>query len=246
MRLNLRRERRIHSVTSAVQAATWIAFNPHLEETPMRRITLIALLLASPLVIADSDISKVNGSVRAEAGAKYDELSTVNGSITVGRGAHARTVETVNGGINVDDQAEIGSLETVNGGIDIGEAVIVSGSVSTVNGSIDIERGSRIEGQVETVNGRIQQMASEIGRGIETVNGDITVGADSIVRGGILVEEPSGSGWFNWGNKPKRTFALRVFIRAFGTSTSSWPRSGAWLRSARPTTRQKVRIFQDF
>jgi hypothetical protein len=207
-----------------VQAATWIAFNPHLEETPMRRITLIALLLASPLVIADSDIIKVNGSVRAEAGAKYDELSTVNGSITVGRGAHARTVETVNGGINVDDQAEIGSLETVNGGIDIGEAVVVSQGVSTVNGAIDIERGSRVEGKVETVNGRIQLMASEIGRGIETVNGDITVGADSIVRGGILVEEPSGSGWFNWGNKPKRTPKIVIGRNALVEGTLEFKR----------------------
>lgn len=170
----------------------------------MRSIALIAVLIASPVVVAKGvDIDKVNGSIQTDAGAQYGELETVNGSISVDEGASAESVSTVNGGIDVDDKATIGTLETVNGGIDIGEAVEVAYDVSTVNGGIGIERGSRVHGKVETVNGRIELAAAEVGKGIATVNGDITVGADSIVRGGILVEKPQG-GWFNFSNNPPK------------------------------------------
>jgi DUF4097 and DUF4098 domain-containing protein YvlB len=167
----------------------------------MRTLALIAVLVASPLVLAKGqDIDKVNGAIRTDAGVEYGDLDTVNGSISIEKGTHAESASTVNGGIEVDDQAVVGSLETVNGGIDIGEAVEISIGVETVNGGIDIDRGTRIQGKVETVNGRIELEGAEIGNGIATVNGDITVGADSIVRGGILVEKPSG-GWFNWGKQ---------------------------------------------
>ena len=170
----------------------------------MRRIAFIAVLIASPVVFAKGvDIDKVNGSIRTDAGTHYGELETVNGSIMVDEGVSAESVSTVNGGIDVDDKATVGTLETVNGGIDIGEAVEVSFDVSTVNGGIGIERGSRVHGKVETVNGRIELAAAEVGKGIATVNGDITVGADSIVRGGILVEKPN-NGWFNWGSSPPK------------------------------------------
>lgn len=169
----------------------------------MRRIAFIAILIASPLVFAKQDIDKVNGAVRTEAGAEYGSLETVNGSITVRAGVRADSASTVNGSIEIAADAILGEVETVNGGIDIGTGVLVERDVETVNGAIAIERGSRIEGKVETVNGRIELEGAEIGNGITTVNGDITVGTDSIVRGGILVEEPKGSSWFNFGKKQR-------------------------------------------
>lgn len=169
----------------------------------MRSITLIAVLLVSPLVIAKGqDIDKVNGAIRTEAGIEYGDLETVNGSISIEKGTRADHASTVNGSIRVDDEAIVGSLETVNGGVDIGAAVEVAQDVSTVNGSIGVERGSHVLGKLETVNGRIETEGAEIGKGVATVNGDITIGADSIVHGGILVEKPS-MGWFNF-SEPKK------------------------------------------
>lgn len=169
----------------------------------MRSLVLIAVLAASPLAFAGgNDISKVNGSVRAEAGSEYGSLDTVNGAISVGRGARADRAETVNGSIDVDEEAIVGALETVNGGIDVGANAIIDNDVETVNGGIDIERGARIGGSLETVNGKIELEGAEVGKGIATVNGDVFVGTDSIVRGGILIEKPSG-GWFNWGGKQR-------------------------------------------
>lgn len=169
----------------------------------MRRIAFIAVLAVSPIVFAKQDIDKVNGAVRTEAGVEYGDLETVNGSISVEAGVRADSASTVNGSIDIDDQAIVGTVETVNGGVDIGESVVIENGVETVNGGVGIERGSRVEGKVETVNGRIELEGAEIGNGITTVNGDITVGTDSVVRGGILVEEPQGSNWFNWGGKTR-------------------------------------------
>ena len=170
----------------------------------MRTLTLVAVLLASPVLSAKGvDIDKVNGSIRTDAGTQYGELETVNGSISIDAGVSADSASTVNGGIDVDDKATVGSLETVNGGIDVGEAVEISHDVATVNGGIGLDRGTRVHGKVETVNGRIELDAAEVGQGLGTVNGDITVGADSIVRGGIKVEKPN-NGWFSWGNSPRK------------------------------------------
>lgn len=170
----------------------------------MRSIALIAILLASPALFAKGqDIDKVNGTIRTQAGVEYGDLDTVNGSISIEQGTRADSASTVNGGIDVDDNATVGTLETVNGGIDIGAAVEIANDVSTVNGGIDIERGTRVHGKVETVNGRIELEGSEVDRGLATVNGDILVGADSIVRGGILIEKPSG-GWFNWNSNKRK------------------------------------------
>lgn len=169
----------------------------------MRNLALIAILLVSPLVLAKGqDIDKVNGAIRTEAGTEYGDLDTVNGAISIERGTRAESASTVNGGIQVDDGAQVGTLETVNGSISIGAMVEVAHDVSTVNGGVSIERGSRVLGKVETVNGGVKLSGGEIGKGIATVNGDITVDADSIVRGGILVEKPS-MGWFNFGNQKK-------------------------------------------
>lgn len=185
----------------------------------MRSLVLISVLLASPAVFAaGEDISKVNKSIKAEAGVEYGDLSTVNGAVSVDDGATAENVETVNGSVRLGDRTSVESAETVNGSITLGRDVAVDKTVSTVNGAITVERGGRIGGDVETVNGRIEIEATEIGGGIETVNGDVTVGADSVVRGGILIEKPTGS-WFGGGNSRPPKVIIGPNARVDGTLT---------------------------
>ena len=177
----------------------------------MRNALFLALLLASPFAAAKGvDIDKVNGSVRTDANAEYGSLETVNGSVFVASGARAESASTVNGRIEAGKLAILGSVETVNGGIDLGDTVTVEGDASTVNGTIDIARGSRIGGNLETVNGEIDMIGTEVDGRIETVNGDITVGADSVVRGGILVEKPQGN-WL-WNNNNGKQKVPRIVI----------------------------------
>lgn len=163
---------------------------------------LLALTLAAAApALASDDISKVNGSISAEAGRQYRDLETVNGSITVAAGVQARNVETVNGGVRIGDNAQVRNVETVNGSIRLGRGVTGSGDLETVNGSVFVDQGSRIAGGVETVNGSIGLVGTQLGKGIETVNGDITVGVGSQVQGGIRVKK-SG---FSLSLKPPRT-----------------------------------------
>ena len=169
------------------------------------RLTLIALLLCSPLAFAQpKSIDKVNGSIRTESGVEYADLETVNGGITVDSGVLARDVSTVNGGIDIRDDAVVESVETVNGGIRIERKVTVRGDVETVNGGIRIDTGSQVGGGLETVNGGMRLVGATVERDLVTVNGSIEVGEGSLVNGGITVNKPSGFGW-NWGkSKPPR------------------------------------------
>lgn len=170
----------------------------------MRSLVLISVLLASSTAFAaGEDISKVNKSIRAESGTEYGDLSTVNGSVTVDDGVVAESVETVNGSVRLSDRASVESAETVNGSVTLDRDVVVTDDVSSVNGAITVDRGGRIGGAIETVNGRIEIEATDVGKGLSTVNGDVTVGADSHVRGGILIEEPKGN-WFSGKSRPPR------------------------------------------
>jgi len=164
----------------------------------MIRPTLLVLLLTPALAIAGNSISKVNGSVSADAGEQYDKLSTVNGSVQIERGATVRTADTVNGGISIGDEAVVGEAETVNGKIGLGIGSRVERDATTVNGGIRLEQGSEVSGRVETVNGTIRMEQATVGGGIETVSGSIIIGADSIVRGGITVNKPRGSWFRDW------------------------------------------------
>ena len=156
-----------------------------------RTALFLALALSAGTVLAQ-DVSKVNGSITAEAGQTYGDLETVNGSIRIHEGATADDASTVNGSISVGEKAVTGGLETVNGGIKVDANVTVNGSIETVNGSIFVDRGSNVKEDVETVNGAIGLVATQLGGGIETVRGDITVGVDSRVRGGIKVTKSTG------------------------------------------------------
>jgi hypothetical protein len=167
--------------------------------TRTRTALLLTLALATTPALAQQDVSKVNGSVSADAGQAYGDLETVNGSVSIAAGATVEDASTVNGSITVGDKAQAASLETVNGAIRIGKDVQVRKDVETVNGSIFTDRGTTIGGNVDTVNGAIGLVGTQLAGGIETVNGDITVGIGSHVTGGIKVEKPRG-----WSIKPRR------------------------------------------
>lgn len=167
--------------------------------SPIRTVLFIALALGATPVFASEDISKVNGSIEAEAGRAYGDLETVNGSVRIGDGATTADAGTVNGGIRVGDKASTGSLETVNGGIRLGSNVTVNGGIETVNGEVFVDRGGKVKGGVETVNGAIGLVATQLGGGIETVNGNITVGVDSVVKGGIRLQK--NNSWLKMKNK---------------------------------------------
>lgn len=167
--------------------------------TRTRTALLLTLALATTPALAQQDVSKVNGSVSADAGQAYGDLETVNGSVSIAAGATVQDASTVNGSITVGDKAQAASLETVNGAIRIGKDVQVRKDVETVNGSIFTDRGTTIGGNVDTVNGAIGLVGTQLAGGIETVNGDITVGIGSHVKGGIKVEKPRG-----WSMKPRR------------------------------------------
>lgn len=179
----------------------------------------LALLACLPLAaLADGNVSKVNGSVRVEAGqsaghvstvngsvtieegATAEDVNTVNGSITIERNATVQGVESVNGGISLSSETKATSMETVNGKLRLAEGAVVSGNVSAVNGSAELAKGSDIRGGLSNVNGTMTITAAHVGGGLKTVNGDITVGADSRVEGGILVEKPNHNG-FNFGKR---------------------------------------------
>jgi len=165
-------------------------------------LALSLLLAAAPAVAAD-DVSKVNGSITAEAGTTYGSLDTVNGSIKVADGVTTQAVETVNGGIRIGDGARTRAVSTVNGGIRIGRDVQVDGSIKAVNGSIFTDRGTVVRGSVETVNGGIGLVRTQLDGGVETVNGDITVGVGSQLGGGITVRKPGFSISFTPTRKPR-------------------------------------------
>jgi hypothetical protein len=187
----------------------------------MKRLCL-ALLACLPLAaVAGDGISKVNGSVRVEAGQTAGDASTVNGSVTIEEGATAADVDTVNGSITIERNATVQKIDSVNGGISLGadakaaavetvngtlklaEGAQVSGDVSAVNGSAQLAKGADIKGKLSNVNGKMTINAAHVGGGLKTVNGDILVGADSRIEGGILVEKPNQN-WFNRKGRPPR------------------------------------------
>jgi len=197
----------------------------------MKRFPAIAMLLASPWVLAQSDISKVNGSVRTEANTSYGELSSVNGSVHVASGVSAKEVETVNGSVQIGAKAKIQSASTVNGSILIGEDVLVAKDVETVSGRVEVASGSQIGGAIETTNGPITLNKAQVGGSIESVNGaitlresvvtgnlevtngDITVGSGSHVQGDLIVNE---TGWFSFGNSTPPTVRIEAGAKVDG------------------------------
>jgi DUF4097 and DUF4098 domain-containing protein YvlB len=196
--------------------------------------TLLALTLASPLLLADDgDISKVNGSIRVESGREVGSVETVNGSIHLDESVRAGNVETVSGSITVGRDSIVGSLESVNGSITLDsgvksqaievvngdvklqERVQVDGNVTSVNGAIKLAQNAAVEGKLENVNGAIKLDGARVGSGIKTVNGDIIVGEGSRVDGDIVVEKPRGMSFFRDKHIPK--IVIRPGAQVTGT-----------------------------
>ena len=129
-------------------------------------------------------LSRVNGSIRAEAGQAYESLSTVNGNVRVSSGATADVAKTVNGDVTLENDARIGRVSTVNGSLRIGEGASVGREASTVNGSVKLDRRSRVDGDISTVSGEIELRGAEVTGTLSSVNGDIDLTEGAHVRGG--------------------------------------------------------------
>lgn len=192
-----------------------------MNKSPLTRIALaVALSASTGLAFANPpSLSKVNGSLTAEAGRTYADIDTVNGSITLLSKASARDVETVNGSITMDAGAKAENVSTVNGKILLRDGVsarsveTVNGAiigvsnirlqhgVEAVNGSIEIGARSIINRDVETVNGSIKLLSTKVDGHVETVNGNILIGEKTTVGRYLAVRKPTGWG-INWG-KPR-------------------------------------------
>ena len=91
---------------------------------------LFGVLLATGPVAAQEDISKVNGSISADAGQRYGKLDTVNGGIRVGEGVetgrHAATIAGGSTGVFhgmkslflQDDEGQITPVYSISAGLD--------------------------------------------------------------------------------------------------------------------------------
>jgi DUF4097 and DUF4098 domain-containing protein YvlB len=162
-------------------------------------LALACLTLAAAASVSAADtrsISKVNSSVTAEAGQSYDSLETVNGDVRIGRGASANSAETVNGSITIEDDAKIGTASTVNGSLKLGEGVAIAKDASTVNGGVKLQKRARVGGNLSTVNGDIDLVGAEVTGSLTTVAGDIDLTEGARVNGGIHIEKPRGTNWF--------------------------------------------------
>ncbi len=184
----------------------------------------------------DSDVTgshAINGSIHVSAGTPGGEVSTINGSIRADDNARLSGGHTVNGNISLGDHATAASLTTVNGGILLGQGAKVSATVSTVNGTLALRQDSEVGGHLANVNGTIILAGATVNGGISTVNGNIDIGANSHVRGGIVVHKPS-TGFFHWwsdSDKPRvvvgpgavvegaMTFERAVRLYVSGTAT---------------------------
>lgn len=166
-------------------------------------LSLALLAVSMPALAADDDHSKVNGTIRIEAGEHTGDLDTVNGGIEIGPGAQVEDAETVNGSIEVAENASTRGLSTVNGDVRVGPGAAIDGDIETVNGGIFVDRGGDVRGGIESVNGSIGLVDTDVAGDIETVNADLTVGAGSHVRGAIHYEEVKPS-WFAFDRRDPR------------------------------------------
>jgi DUF4097 and DUF4098 domain-containing protein YvlB len=149
-----------------------------------------------------------NGSITVGKSATVTgSLKTVNGTIRIDEGAIVKKASTVNGGLKLGDNGKAESLSTVNGSIRVGEMATVDGEIEAVNGRIMVEKGARITDNVGNVNGEIELSGAEIGGDLSTVNGDIDLADRSVVKGDIIVEEPSG-----WSSNKEKSRTPRVVI----------------------------------
>jgi hypothetical protein len=146
--------------------------------------------------------TSVNGSITVGDDATVTgNLKTVNGSIRVDSGASIEKASTVNGGLRLADGVRAESLSTVNGSINVGEQGVIDGEVNAVNGRISIGNGTSVSDDVGNVNGQIGLSGAEVSGDLTTVNGDIELSDGAVVKGDLVVEEPSN---WSWGKQKSR------------------------------------------
>lgn len=148
------------------------------------------------------NVAATNGNVNLEDGVQAKNVETVNGVIKIGRHATVGSIQSVNGGITIEDGTRAHSIETVNGAVSLAQDVQIDGAISTVNGGIRLARGTAVSGSLETANGPIKLDHASVGGDLRTKNGNIDVGAESTVKGGIVVEK-DGSNWFGTRRVPR-------------------------------------------
>lgn len=168
----------------------------------------------------------VNKSIKIDDGEETGGQTSVNGSISVGTDATVNGgVKTVNGKIRIDDRSSIRNATTVNGSIRLGDGVTareittvngsitagrnceIDGGIEAVNGSVELGEGSVVADNVENVNGGMEFSKSVIGGDVKTVNGDVELANASVIKGDLVVEEPSG-----WGSSNKKRRNPRIII----------------------------------
>ena len=111
-------------------------------------LSLALLAVSMPALAADDDHSKVNGTIRIEAGEHTGDLDTVNGGIEIGPGAQVEDAETVNGSIEVAENASTRGLSTVNGDVRVGPGAAIDGDIETVNADLTVGAGSHVRGAI--------------------------------------------------------------------------------------------------
>jgi hypothetical protein len=140
--------------------------------------------------------SSVNGSISVgENAVVTGGLRTVNGKIRIDTGASVKSAKTVNGSVLVSGNVTARDLQTVNGSIKVGAGSGVDGAIETVNGSITLEQGSEISQGIANINGKIKLENATVGGNVETVSGDVFLEDESVLKGDLILEEPSGWGW---------------------------------------------------
>ena len=148
--------------------------------------------------------STINGSIKVGSGAIVTgDVSTVNGTIRVEDNAQVEDVETVNGSVRISDGVRSEDLGSVNGSVNVGSDVTVDGQISVVNGKISLDSGTTVSGDIGNVNGEIKLRGAEVAGNLETVNGDVHLADQSMLKGDLTVEKPSGWGSSHNKRKPK-------------------------------------------
>ena len=106
-------------------------------------LAAVLTMILATVVHADTDVSKVNGSVRVEAGRTVGEVSSVNGSVRIEENVTAEDIDTVNGSITIGTRSKVASIDTVNGSITLDDGVTAD-AIESVNGRMNLGADVRV------------------------------------------------------------------------------------------------------
>jgi len=145
---------------------------------------LILGFIAACNLEVNKQIHIEDGSVETKS------LNSINGSIIIGKNCQIKAdSRAVNGVITVGENSEVEDLQSVNGKISLASGVIVNGDVSAVNGSITCDREVQVKNEISTINGSIELVQAVVESDVSTRNGNITLRENSRVGGDIRIGE---------------------------------------------------------